>query len=110
MKSGLFTEARIRQTAKSNPRLYQAMDLLYMPLLELQGRLEQELSENPFLELSEPRQREDLQVEEEGQDDADDEVDWEEVMLDDFDAGRAEDAVRTAGIPGTGGGGGPPSA
>lgn len=86
-KPGLHTEARIRQELKANPRLYQAMDLLYIPLLELQSRLEQELAENPFLELSEPDNEEDLQVEEEGQDDADDEVDWEEVMLDDFDAG-----------------------
>ncbi len=86
-KSGLFSEAQIRQATRANPRLYQAMDLLYMPLPELQTRLEQELSENPFLELSEPDSEEDLQVEEEGQDDPDDEVDWEEVMLDDFDAG-----------------------
>jgi len=87
LKSGLYSEARLRQISKTNPRLYQAMDLLYMPLPELQGRLEQELSENPFLELSEPDSEEDLQVDEEGQEDADDEVDWEEVMLDDYDAG-----------------------
>ena len=80
------TEGRIRQELKANPRLYRAMDLLYVPLLELQAKLEQELSENPFLELSEPDSDEDLQVEEEGQDDQDDEVDWEEVMLDDFDS------------------------
>ena len=88
-KSGLYTDVRIRQELKTNPRLYQAMDLLYMPLQELQTRLELELSENPFLELSEPDSDEDLQVDEEGQDDADDEVDWEKVMLDDFDAGGA---------------------
>ena len=87
MKSGMFRDATIRQEIKSNPRLYQAMDLLYMPLPELLTRLQQELSENPFLELSEPDNEEDLQVEEEGQDDPDDEVDWEEVMLDDYDAG-----------------------
>ena len=87
MKSGMFRDATIQQAIKANPRLYQAMDLLYMPLPELQSRLELELSENPFLELSEPDNEEDLQVEEEGQDDPDDEVDWEEVMLDDYDAG-----------------------
>lgn len=87
IKPGIYQERRTRQEQKGNPRLYQAMDLLYMPLLELQTQLEQELSENPFLELSEPDDDEDLQLEEEGQDDSDDEVDWEEVMLDDFDAG-----------------------
>ncbi|MXW16856.1 MAG: RNA polymerase factor sigma-54 [Gemmatimonadetes bacterium] len=87
MKSGMLGTGTIQQAIKANPRLYQAMDLLYMPLPELLTRLQQELSENPFLELSEPDSEEDLQVEEEGQDDPDDEVDWEEVMLDDFDAG-----------------------
>ena len=86
IKPGLYTEARTRQDMRVNPRLYQAMDLLYMPLLDLQARLEHELSENPFLELSEADNEDDLQVDEEGQDDADDEVDWEEIMLDDFDA------------------------
>ncbi len=86
-KPGLYTEGRIRQRM-ANPRLFQAMDLLYMPLPELQGWLEQELSENPFLEMSEPDSDADVLLEEEGQDDNDDEVDWEEVMLDDFDAGR----------------------
>ncbi len=87
MKSGMYADAQLRQELKANPRLYQAMDLLYMPLPELQARLEHELSENPFLEMSEPDSDEDLQVEEEGQDDEDGEVDWEEIMLDGFDAG-----------------------
>ena len=86
IKPGLYTEARARQDMGVNPRLYQAMDLLYMPLLDLQARLEHELSENPFLELSEPDSEDDLQVDEEGQDDADEEVDWEQIMLDDLDA------------------------
>ncbi len=72
IKTGLHQSARLRQEMKTNPRLYQAMDLLYMPLLDLQARLEQELLENPFLELSEPDSEE---------------VDWQEVLLDDFDAG-----------------------
>ena len=36
-----------------NPRLYQAMDLLYMPLLDLQQHLKTEFESNPFLELAE---------------------------------------------------------
>lgn len=86
IKPGLYSDTHIRQHMRANPRLYQAMDLLYMPLLELQARLEFELSENPFLELSEADSEDDLQVDEEGQDDVDDEVDWEDIMLDDFDA------------------------
>ncbi len=46
-------ELQYRQELTINPRLYQAMDLLQMPLLDLQMHLKQELLVNPFLELSE---------------------------------------------------------
>ncbi|MEN9816987.1 MAG: hypothetical protein RLZ32_867, partial [Gemmatimonadota bacterium] len=39
MKTGLQQQAGLRQELKVNPRLYQAMDLLYMPLLDLQQHL-----------------------------------------------------------------------
>jgi RNA polymerase sigma-54 factor len=54
----------MRQELKINPRLYQAMDLLYMPLLDLQQHLKQELLNNPFLEMTEPDE-EDSEEEEE---------------------------------------------
>ncbi|MEA2062115.1 MAG: RNA polymerase factor sigma-54 [Gemmatimonadota bacterium] len=46
-------ELQFRQELTINPRLYQAMDLLHMPLLDLQVHLKQELMVNPFLELGE---------------------------------------------------------
>ena len=46
-------ELQYRQEMTINPRLYQAMDLLQMPLLDLQVHLKQELLVNPFLELAE---------------------------------------------------------
>jgi len=46
-------ELQYRQELTINPRLYQAMDLLHMPLLDLQMHLKQELMVNPFLELAE---------------------------------------------------------
>ncbi len=52
MKPGLSQSARLGQELKLNPRLYQAMDMLYMPLLDLQQHLKQELLVNPFLELA----------------------------------------------------------
>lgn len=52
MKTGLSQSVRLGQELKINPRLYQAMDMLYMPLLDLQQHLKQELLVNPFLELS----------------------------------------------------------
>ena len=58
MKQGLGQIAGMRQELRINPRLYQAMDLLYMPLLELQQHLKTELEVNPFLELVEPEEDE----------------------------------------------------
>ncbi len=83
----LFQSTQLRQELKINPRLYQAMELLYMPLLDLQQHLKNELAENPFLEMSEPDVLEELPISEEGKEEKKDEIDWEEILLDGFDAG-----------------------
>jgi RNA polymerase sigma-54 factor len=91
---------QLRQELKINPRLYQAMDLLYMPLLDLQQHLKQELLNNPFLDLVEAEEED-----EEGETEAEavaetpeekergEEIDWEEILLDGFDTagGRREE-------------------
>jgi RNA polymerase sigma-54 factor len=84
----------MRQDLKINPRLYQAMDLLYMPLLDLQQHLKQELLNNPFLDLVEDDEEEGEETEEELEALAEepekpekDEIDWEEILLDGFDTG-----------------------
>ena len=46
-EAGLSQNTQLKQELKINPRLYQAMDLLYMPLLDLQQHLKQELLNNP---------------------------------------------------------------
>src|SRR5205085_2042193 len=67
--------------------------LLYMPLLDLQQHLKQELLNNPFLEMvemEEEEEEEDESPEAEAateEDKANDEIDWEEILLDGFDAG-----------------------
>ena len=58
MKAGLSQSTQLKQELKINPRLYQAMDLLYMPLLDLQQHLKQELLNNPFLDMVEPEEDE----------------------------------------------------
>ncbi|MBX3175667.1 MAG: RNA polymerase factor sigma-54 [Gemmatimonadaceae bacterium] len=95
---------RLGQELKANPRLYQAMDMLYMPLLDLQQHLKQELLQNPFLEMleeddeeivespsaelseaqvdQEPEQEESLPKEE-----REDDSRWEEVLLGGLDNG-----------------------
>jgi RNA polymerase sigma-54 factor len=97
MKAGLSQSTQLKQELKINPRLYQAMDLLYMPLLDLQQHLKQELLNNPFLEMVEPEEEDEEETptdseeataaepaEEKG---AADDIDWEEILLDGFDAG-----------------------
>ena len=103
MKTGLSQSTSLRQELKIDPRLYQAMDLLYMPLLDLQQHLKQELLINPFLEMVEPEDDEE-EAQQEGEADGTDpatdiaepstpeteqkkegEIDWEEILLDGFD-------------------------
>ena len=95
MKAGLSQSTQLKQELKINPRLYQAMDLLYMPLLDLQQHLKQELLNNPFLDMVEPEEDEEeseddaVEVEAPAEEEkaATDEIDWEEILLDGFDAG-----------------------
>jgi RNA polymerase sigma-54 factor len=54
MRPGLGQHTQLKQELKINPRLYQAMDLLYMPLLDLQQHLKVVLLNNPFLDMIEP--------------------------------------------------------
>ncbi len=86
MKTSMQQSAVLRQDMRMNPRLYQAMDLLYMPLIDLQQHLKGELETNPFLELAEPDDDTDDGGEETTEaadtDADDDQVDWEEIILD----------------------------
>jgi len=96
MRPGLGQHTQLKQELKINPRLYQAMDLLYMPLLDLQQHLKQELLNNPFLDMIEPEeedeeegetQQEEASPETEAEKEEKGEIDWEEILLDGFDAG-----------------------
>src|SRR6476619_2285421 len=92
MRPGLSQSTQLKQELKINPRLYQAMDLLYMPLLDLQQHLKQELLNNPFLEMVELEEEDEEAETTEQETPAEsekqnDEIDWEEILLDGFDAG-----------------------
>ena len=94
MKTSLQQTTTLKQELRMNPRLYQAMDLLYMPLLDLQQHLKQELEVNPFLELAEGDEEEQdaVDVPEPERVEEDTQVDWENILLDGFSVGgrRAE--------------------
>ena len=87
----LYQSQQLKQEMRINPRLYQAMELLYMPLLDLQQHLRQELAENPFLEMTEPDAQQEVELKEEPEPEKEKEkdegIDWEEILLDGFDAG-----------------------
>jgi RNA polymerase sigma-54 factor len=96
----MHQQTSLRQDLRINPRLYQAMDLLYMPLLDLQQHLKTELLENPFLELTETDGDEvsatDVEQEREKADTAKEqeaETNWEDILLDGFQSsGWREDS------------------
>jgi len=89
MKTGLHQHVGLRQDLRINPRLYQAMDLLYMPLLDLEQHLKQELLGNPFLEMIEPEEEVQATAAEqqnnkpEKEAKAEDGPDWENILLED---------------------------
>jgi len=90
MKTGLHQHTALRQDLRINPRLYQAMDLLYMPLLDLEQHLKQELLGNPFLEMIEPEEEVQATAAEQQQNkpekdekQKEDEPDWENILLED---------------------------
>src|SRR3954447_9846567 len=55
---------RMEQRQILAPRMIQSMEILQLPIMDLQARLRQELDENPALELTEPT-LEELQAAEE---------------------------------------------
>jgi RNA polymerase sigma-54 factor len=113
MKTGLQQHTGLRQELRINPRLYQAMDMLYMPMLDLQQHLQQELLGNPFLELEEPEEEvtaDKTTEEEQREQQKDDEVDWTEILINGFDVGGQREqfesqdytepvTVETQGLP-----------
>jgi RNA polymerase sigma-54 factor len=56
MKLGLHQSARMEQRMIQSPQMIQAMQILQLSSQDLAERVEQELSENPFLEVVEPGQ------------------------------------------------------
>jgi RNA polymerase sigma-54 factor len=53
MRLSFGLEARQVQTQKLAPRMIQSMEILQLPIMALQERIEQEMEENPMLEVAE---------------------------------------------------------
>lgn len=53
MRLSLGLETRLLQVQKLAPRMIQSMEILQLPIMALQERIEQEMNENPLLEMQE---------------------------------------------------------
>ena len=54
MKLEMTGQMRMEQQMKLAPHMIQSMEILQLPILALQERIEQELNNNPVLEIEEP--------------------------------------------------------
>ncbi len=59
MKLEMTNQMRMEQKMKLAPHMIQSMEILQLPILALQERIEQELNSNPVLEMAEPSNIED---------------------------------------------------
>ncbi len=90
MKLEMRPDMRLEQKMKLAPRMIQSMEILQLPILALQERIEQELNSNPVLEMEEPSGLEEAgSIDQEPADDA-----GERDLVVTTDANRGEDFQR----------------
>jgi RNA polymerase sigma-54 factor len=93
MKLEMTGQMRMEQRMKLAPHMIQSMEILQLPILALQERIEQELNANPVLEQEEPSSNE--EPEPVGSDDAAEENDLsEKALVVDTDNNKADDFER----------------
>jgi RNA polymerase sigma-54 factor len=98
MRLSFGLEHKQQQVQKLAPRMIQSMEILQLPVLALQERIEQEMNENPMLEIEEARQNED-DPDEDGEKPSDKPVsENEKELVVDEDSSNAEDFERLANM------------
>ncbi|MHC4175483.1 MAG: RNA polymerase factor sigma-54 [Planctomycetota bacterium] len=94
MKLEMRGQMRMEQRMKLAPHMIQSMEILQLPILALQERIEQELNSNPVLEIEEPSNPEDTEtVQERTEDDI-----AEKDLVVDTDNNKAEDFERLGSL------------
>jgi RNA polymerase sigma-54 factor len=89
MRLSLGQELRLVQKQVLAPRMIQSMEILQLPIMELEEKIEQELQENPILEMQE--EDPDLPAEESDQESPDSPTDEErELVIDDANDNEAD--------------------
>ncbi len=94
MKLEMSSQLRMEQRMKLAPHMIQSMEILQLPILALQERIEQELNNNPVLELAEPSSSEESESSERAQSDTSDDNTEEKELVVDTDNNKAEDFKR----------------
>ncbi len=94
MKLEMRGDMRLEQRMKLAPHMIQSMEILQLPILALQERIEQELNSNPVLEMAEPSNPDDVSVPEEP---AQDDIDNKDLIIN-TDNNKAEDFHRLDSI------------
>jgi RNA polymerase sigma-54 factor len=90
MKLEMRGQMRMEQRMKLAPHMIQSMEILQLPILALQERIEQELNNNPVLEMTEPANPEESDsAESKSQDDVD-----EKDLIINTDNNKVEDFER----------------
>ncbi|MHC4193639.1 MAG: RNA polymerase factor sigma-54, partial [Planctomycetota bacterium] len=90
MKLEMREQMRLEQRMKLAPRMIQSMEILQLPILALQERIEQELNNNPVLEIEEPSTPEET---ESGEQTSDEDINEKDLVVD-TDNNKAEDFER----------------
>ena len=103
MKLSMTGQMRLEQRMKLAPRMIQSMEILQLPLLALQERIEAELNSNPVLELSslEPEDEQGdsvSQVSEESGGDTTKSTEEEQVLILNQDNDKVEDFQRLGNL------------
>ncbi len=91
MKLEMRGQMRMEQKMKLAPHMIQSMEILQLPILALQERIEQELNSNPVLEIEQPESPEENDSSREDQ--SQDELDEKDLVLS-TDNNKAEDFER----------------
>lgn len=96
MRLSLGLEAKQIQVQKLAPRMIQSMEILQLPVMALQERIEQEMNENPVLEMAEqePDFPEPVDEEDDRPANPDAPAETEKEMVVDEDSDNAEDFER----------------
>ena len=95
MKMEMHGTMRMEQRLKLAPHMIQSMEILQLPILALQERIEQELDSNPVLELAEPETAE--QMETDAAEEAGEDVSEKDLVVD-TDNDKVEDFKRLDSI------------